>query len=515
MAVVVEPVLTSEKLLSLLAEGHEQTGLDYKSQLDLQDKADLVELAKDVAAMQSEQSGGYIVIGADDHGKVMPGLTDQQAKLFDEAALRGMLKKYMAEPFEIHSTKHVLEGNIVILLYVAPHPNGWCVFTRQGVYEQEHPPGSEKKRSVTKFSPGDVFVRHGTASERWNYSDQERLLRQIIARRKEAWRAEIRDEFTGMLQIGRSAQSLEQMPTSALTWKLDAEGFDQFITELMRRDDGIPIRKLLLQAPAEASHLLASSESDDLSTLLDRVTSIGGLSLTYDQTQWFGRTVDCLVRLYELGFVPEGYDRTDMQVGPYWLQVIVRVYALGGLAVRMKKWSAIKTLADRAPEAHDFSRHYGSWLRHAVTKAARADMFADPTNDDLLARARTVAQRVQATRLDVAANDERILSSLCQFDAYGALVVIGERHDSHASLYYPNFARYYAQRTLPAFKQMVTNQEVRRQLFEGDDALLALALADIERMAQQESFRFNGFDGIDDDRVKQFITANLPTEPSR
>jgi len=45
MAVVVEPVLTEEKLLVLLAEGHEQPALDYKRRLDLAETRDFVDLA--------------------------------------------------------------------------------------------------------------------------------------------------------------------------------------------------------------------------------------------------------------------------------------------------------------------------------------------------------------------------------------------------------------------------------------------------------------------------------------
>src|SRR5580658_2321490 len=57
MAVVVEPILTEEKLRSLLVEKHEQSCLDYKRSLNLAGHAtgrrDTVELAKDIAAMHS------------------------------------------------------------------------------------------------------------------------------------------------------------------------------------------------------------------------------------------------------------------------------------------------------------------------------------------------------------------------------------------------------------------------------------------------------------------------------
>src|SRR5690348_15679102 len=118
MAVVVEPVLTEEKLRSLLAEGHEQSSLDYKSGLDLGQRRDTVELVKDVAAMQAEPAGGYIVVGADDQGAVVPNLVAAHASLFDEARLRGKLQRYIAEPFDVRSALHQIDGQNVVLVYV-------------------------------------------------------------------------------------------------------------------------------------------------------------------------------------------------------------------------------------------------------------------------------------------------------------------------------------------------------------------------------------------------------------
>jgi hypothetical protein len=51
--------------------------------------------------MLAEELGGYVVIGSDDHGKVVPDLTPQLASLFDEATLRAKLKEYIAEPFDV------------------------------------------------------------------------------------------------------------------------------------------------------------------------------------------------------------------------------------------------------------------------------------------------------------------------------------------------------------------------------------------------------------------------------
>lgn len=65
---VVEPTASEEKLRELLREGHESSALDYKSTLDLSVSDEVVELVKDLAALRGEPLGGYVVVGADDHG---------------------------------------------------------------------------------------------------------------------------------------------------------------------------------------------------------------------------------------------------------------------------------------------------------------------------------------------------------------------------------------------------------------------------------------------------------------
>jgi hypothetical protein len=64
---VVEPNVTKDKLLQLLEEGAESQTLDFKETCDLSSKEDLVEVAKDVGAMQVD--GGFIVVGVDSQGR--------------------------------------------------------------------------------------------------------------------------------------------------------------------------------------------------------------------------------------------------------------------------------------------------------------------------------------------------------------------------------------------------------------------------------------------------------------
>ena len=82
------------------------------------------------------------MVGADDQGQVVSNLTANQASLFDEARLRAKLKRYIAEPFDVRSSVHQVDGKNVALVYVAPSPMGWCIFNAEGTYEYEDPPGS-------------------------------------------------------------------------------------------------------------------------------------------------------------------------------------------------------------------------------------------------------------------------------------------------------------------------------------------------------------------------------------
>jgi hypothetical protein len=84
--------------------------------------------------------------------------------------------------------------------------------------------------------------------------------------------------------------------------------------------------------------------------------------------------------------------------------------------------------------------------------ASRASILEDAQNTGLIARSHNVVRSVSALHPDVhTGGGTQSFNSLCQFDALAALVVVGERHATHRSKYYPSFARYYSERTIPAF----------------------------------------------------------------
>jgi Schlafen, AlbA_2 len=178
---VVEPNVTKDKLLQLVEEGAESQWLDFKETGDLSSKEDLVEVAKDVGAMQVD--GGFIVVGVDSQGRPTGRFTEAQAELFDEATLRAKLAKWIPEPFDLKVGVHHHDGNLLAVVYVGPSPEGCCI-----------------------FRASDVFVRHGTASERAQQHD----LGRIFARAAQRWAEQEGERFAAHLERALAAQQAAQ-----------------------------------------------------------------------------------------------------------------------------------------------------------------------------------------------------------------------------------------------------------------------------------------------------------------
>jgi hypothetical protein len=496
-----EQDVSLQQLVHLLELGHESAPLDYKRSCDLTDLRTQLEIAKDVAAMQV--SGGHIVVGADDHGiAVPPGLLPEHEKLFDEATLRAKLSRWIPEPYGLRSSIHRHDGCTFAIVYVEPRASGFCVMKDDGKYLEERQERDRKERFV--FRRGDVFARHGSASERWTQADIERIFEGEVARRKEIWRQGLAGDLEA-LGVARVAQALVGGPTENFTWQLDAATFEAAALELLRRDDDIPLRHVLTQAPAEAARLVESGAWDDAATLVARLTSVAGLSLTYERPRWFRDTVTALHRVYEIGFDSFGQIRTD--VGPrLWLLILEHLLAVGGLAVRLQNWAAVHHLTVQRPGGAD--DYYPTWLRHAVTTAARANILLDEdrrSSKSLVTLAVARAVEIAALRTDVSEHGDAVLTSVCQFDILAALTVISATGSLDNRGWYTNFARFYASRSEPAVKRLLTDTAMRAELFPSDDSLLSAALREIDRLASSEGWQYNGWHGYSAPTILEFL----------
>jgi Putative DNA-binding domain len=498
---VVEPVVTLEKLAQLLAEGTEFDTLDFKADIDLRDRKDIVEFVKDVAAMMA--MGGYIVVGADDHGQATPWPADHQ-QMFDESTVRSIIAKYLREPVEIAVAVHTVEGATYALVYIAPHRDGFAVMAENGEYDRRpiDRDGKQSRKRITVFHRGQVYFRNGTSSEPLRQEHVGRVLARRDAGVQEAER-ERSTQTIANYQRAMRGQHIAEGASAGYTWQLDEATFNDATIELLRKNDQIPIQMAMLQAAGAGLSAVNEQDLARLDTILDRITTAAAIAITVDNEAALKHALAAFATIYRTGFV-SGVERTDLTNTPQhmWIAVVGRLFALGALAVRLERWPVIRQLALTPPPGRD-PAFYESWLRHGPVEASRSGVLPNAENGEqrvhVISLARGHINRLPALRLDfpddttynpdTEPGSDPLVDSICQFDALWCVVVYLSSDRPRPGVFYTDFGYYYARRSMPIFERLVTDDQMRDELVPGvDDEALATAILQVLEMANTRNW---------------------------
>jgi hypothetical protein len=125
----------------------------------------------------------------------------------------------------------------------------------------------------------------------------------------------------------------------------------------------------------------------------------------------------------------------------------------------------------------------------------------------VLSRASEAAGRNRWLLPDILADDDVLITSLCELDLLCALAATDEEGTPNPRVMFGNFVGWYSNRTDPLVVELLNDQsQVRRDVFRGDDRQLATAL---EVLAQRALYRWGGFgppwDGYEDERITSFL----------
>lgn len=497
MPVPVRPDLSEENLRLLLAEGHESETLDYKSFCDLSSTDDLLEITKDIGAMQIR--GGYIVIGADDYGEPTNQVTTAHVRLFEQATMRAKVGKYLPEPLDLRARHHCIDGHDYILVYIAENDDGFAIFKSTG--------NNSKNSSV--FRKGEVFSRHGTASEPWSQHDITTILSKLVSREKESWRKEATETFATRLPSS-AGSSIASGPASALTWQLDEDTFMEVVIEQIRKDDLVPLKLLLTNVRSEMGTMLTEVDGKEcVEVVLNRLTCLAAFLLRLDQEDPFRSVIEAFVAIYNLPIDNQGVYRKNQPISAnlLWFMVVQRIAGIGAYAERLQKWEAVRLLVLQRGRGYEFE-HNRNWYRHALTMAARADLLyikqgESRITSSLLSFVQVQVERLACLRPDLYADDEELLDSICRFDVLACIVGIDDAGAPDSSAYYPSFAKYYQHRYSHSVVALLENRKMRDTLFHGSDVKLAEALSAINVTAEREGFASWG--GFGDQKVQEFL----------
>ena len=502
MPIAVRPDVSEENLRQLLAEGHEYETLDYKRSCDLSNHDELIEIVKDIAAMQI--LGGYIVTGADNHGNPTDAVSPNHITLFDESRLRAKLRRYISEPFELRTRHHNIDGHDYIVIYVGENPQGFAIFAASG-YD---------KANKLVFREGDVFARHGTASERWNHHDVAAIRRKITERERERWMAEVTEALAkhgSLTGVGATAGF-----ANAITWQLDSATFRNMVIEQLRNNDIIPLKLFLDSIPVEVDALLREADAgEQISVVLDRLTCLAALMLQLGQDDLFRLVFGAFVAIHHAPIDAHGSRKSGLTLEPemLWFMIQQRLVGVGAFAERLGNWGAVRFIVLQKGRGPDFE-YWPNWYRHGLTMAARANLLQQEkdgrtSRSSLLSFAQAQVERLECLHPDLSSTDEEILNSLARFDMLAAVVGISDYGRADDRAFYPNFARYYSSRSTPAVEKLLKDKSMREVLFPQSDQELAQALVGISQLAGSEAHTIAGWDGFHSAEIRGFIDSVL------
>jgi hypothetical protein len=226
------------------------------------------------------------------------------------------------------------------------------------------------------------------------------------------------------------------------------------------------------------------------------------ISLVHNRSGFFDEGIEALKKLYNIGFDQYGNSSDLTESTELWLQIAIRLFALGGLAIRTKRWGYIHRLVDRPRTDGEFARHI-SWLRHAFTQASRVVFSRNPDRESSLIRLATDYTTCHP-QLNPEGEDAN-LTSICEFDFAACLIAAAQPQFNSMTLCYPSFARYRTHRIEPFVMALVNNRDMREQIIGFEDAELAYALQLLNQYAAGEAFRFGGWTQFRDVRICSFI----------
>lgn len=486
-----------EKLFELLGVGGEYPALDFKRELDLGDPRKKLDFIKDCAAMMNLPRGGYLVIGAEDNGKPAESLEGVRPskEMFDSASLTQTVAGYVDGVVDIraqvHSVKVESRTASFALIYVAPPSDGIpAVMSKNGVVSGE---------KVTKpvFHKGMVFTREGTTNAPVRHQTWAQVLQDLLERQRIDARADVDSLVHRVVQLmGPVAGSRPLSPdldmdsstfTDAVRATLDAEGYPV-------------LKRFLIQA--KGTYKASNADEVARSHALNRIAALACEAILAGNAKTVEEVVKALLELYKSHLDTPNSTSGQRDAPSRWLEIVLRVLAVGAMAVRAGMYEVVPTLVLR--QIGDKTYSYPSWIRHALTMASRGNLLPDSNGSarggGLIALSSEVMISYPELRPDVLAEGdadavtETLLDSLCQFDLLWCCLSLATAERKSFNSFYPSCCAYHQHRAMPVLDVIDGDAETRRAVFgDIDEKVVATSVVQVLESAREQSWSFGGF----------------------
>jgi hypothetical protein len=507
--------ITDEKLLELLAVGGEHPALDFKRELNLGDSAKKLDFIKDCAAMMNLPQGGYLVVGAEDNGTPAQNVGAPSKEMFDSARLTQTVKGYVDGAVDIRAQVHSVEIENALasfaLIYVAPPSDGIpAIMSKNGVI-----PGDQGNKPV--FHQGMVFTREGTTNALVRHQTWTHVLHNLRERQRADTRADVDSLVHRVVQM--------MGPTSTRTpvapdLGMDSVTYTDAVRALLDAARHPVIKRFLLQA--KGAYKTAGADDEARSHVLNRIAAVACEAISTTDLKTVINVVNTLFDLYK-----SHLDFPTATSGPpgaasRWLEIILRVLAVGAMAIRAGMLNAVPTLVLR--QIGDDAYSYTSWIRHALTMASRGNLLpgsGDSTRGGgIIALSSDILTKNTELRPDFTGDEgheamgDALLGSLCQFDLLWCCLSLSASERKSTAAFYPSCAAYHQHRVMPIVATVDGDAEARQAVFGNiDEETVATSIVQVLESAREQSWGFGGFwAGARDLPPRGFILSEAAAE---
>lgn len=413
------------------------------------------------------------------------------------------VETYVDSPVNITSAVHSHEsGRKVAVIYVHPTHSAYpAIATKEGSYQNG-------ERRYTEFRRGDILIREGTVNARVSL----RTWPIALSRYQEMIKTEARKDIDQLIHSVVEALNGNGNGNSpvALALDMEDESFTSSVEAAIDTENTTALRRFTTAAGRVIRSTYKDPTDDARQTALDRLTEYIAVALENERDDLAQRGIEALYEAYMAPLKDKGADATRVssnvvETARYWLDFMVRIYAIGALAVRLGRWNVLRPLV--LQKVGDETFHYVSWLRHGVVEAARAELLSrkgdtGPRAGAVISLGLELCTKIPALRPDVYFDLEKhqilpspVLDSLCEFDVLYCLIAASVSESQGFGYdFYPASVSFKQDRVDPILEHLVADTQMRDALFpEEPNSTLAMALTGVMTVAANESGRSHSF----------------------
>ena len=304
---------------------------------------------------------------------------------------------------------------------------------------------------------------------------------------------------------------------------LPPEEFVANLRQLLQNAGDSDLAVFLAGADERVTDARDAGDLNHLAVQLDRLADCAAVTLAYEPTPGtFAQCIAVLRAAFDIGIGRIGRQNGALSGEQLWVEILGRVRALGGLAVRLKRWDAMKLLI--LQEVHeDAHRLWPFWFRYGDTWANRSRLYQVDNNvletsRQPLRLAAGHASRLSSLHPDGVVKENSLITAICRFDFLNnALSIWTPEGQRPAEAAYPYYAAWDGDRVRPIAGVLAFDTATRQTLLPGaSDASVANLLQLLAERADRGSQGLGSWQtwgGFLDTRLLHFIAQNGTVPP--